>query len=168
MRPMIPFIAKTIFMTANMFLPYQPADIYPLLCPVREYEWIAEWKCDLIKSESGVNEKGCIFRTNFEGCGGPEIWVTSVFEPNKRLEFVRTSPSLATLYEIELEAVPGGTELTWTQHVTALNPEGNLLLEQHDPKQYNEMIQSLETKLNVYLTKHNGGTTPATCTPSAN
>jgi hypothetical protein len=165
---MLPFIAKTIVLTANMFLPYQPADIYPLLCPVREYEWIDGWKCDMVKSESGVNEKGCIFRTNFDGFGGPEIWVTSVYEPNERLEFVRTSPDLVTLYEIELNPVAGGTNLTWSQYVTALNENGNLLLEKRDPKQYNEMIKSLETKLDVYLIKHKGGAKPATCTPSAN
>ncbi len=24
-----------------------PADLFPLLCPVREYEWIEPWSCDM-------------------------------------------------------------------------------------------------------------------------
>ena len=34
-----------------------PATIFPLLCPVREYEWIEPWSCDMVFSESGVAEK---------------------------------------------------------------------------------------------------------------
>lgn len=165
---MIPFIAKTIFLTANMFVPFQPDAIYPLLCPVREYEWIDTWKCEIVRSESGVNEKGCIFRTNFDGLGGPEIWVTSVFEPNKRLEFVRTSPCLVTVFEIELAPVTGGTELTWSQRITSLNDHGNLLLETHTDAQYKEMIKSLETKIDVFLTNQSKAAATKPCTPSAN
>jgi hypothetical protein len=25
-----------------------PADVFPLLCPVREYEWIEPWCCDMV------------------------------------------------------------------------------------------------------------------------
>ena len=25
-----------------------PADVFPLLCPVREYEWIEPWSCDMV------------------------------------------------------------------------------------------------------------------------
>jgi hypothetical protein len=162
---MIPFIAKTIFLTSNMFLPYSPDAIFPLLCPVREYEWIPEWKCDVIQTKSGVNEKGCIFRTNFDGFGGPEIWVTSVFEPNRHLEFVRTSPCLVTIYTIDLMPAKGGTTLTWDQTVTALNEQGNLLIETHTEADYNGMIKSLETKLDTFLSKQGPA---AKCTPSAN
>jgi hypothetical protein len=36
----------TIVLEAN------PNAVFPLLCPVREYEWIESWKCDLIYSDS--------------------------------------------------------------------------------------------------------------------
>ena len=25
-----------------------PAGVFPLLCPVREYEWIEPWSCDMV------------------------------------------------------------------------------------------------------------------------
>ena len=38
-------------------------DVFPLLCPKREEEWIPGWKCDTLWSRSGYNEEGAIFRT---------------------------------------------------------------------------------------------------------
>jgi len=43
----------------------KPEVLFPLLCPVREYEWIEPWKCDMIYSDSGFAEQDCIFQTDF-------------------------------------------------------------------------------------------------------
>jgi hypothetical protein len=36
-----------------------PADVFPLLCPVREYEWIEPWSCDMIFSGEWPGRKPC-------------------------------------------------------------------------------------------------------------
>lgn len=38
-----------------------PQKIFPLLCPVRETEWIAEWSPLKVISNSGLMELECIF-----------------------------------------------------------------------------------------------------------
>lgn len=38
-------------------------EIFPLLCPKREEEWIPGWECETLWSKSGYNEAGAIFRT---------------------------------------------------------------------------------------------------------
>ena len=38
--------------------------VFPLLCPVREPEWIPGWSCELIHTASRLAEKGCVFRTD--------------------------------------------------------------------------------------------------------
>ena len=43
--------------------PAAPEKVFPLLCPVREADWIPGWKYELIYSDSGVAEAGCIFTT---------------------------------------------------------------------------------------------------------
>ena len=43
--------------------PASPEKVFPLLCPVREADWIPGWRYKLIYSESGVAELGCIFTT---------------------------------------------------------------------------------------------------------
>lgn len=41
------------------------SEIFPLLCPTREYDWIEGWECDLLYSESGIAEQDCIFNAGF-------------------------------------------------------------------------------------------------------
>jgi hypothetical protein len=31
-------------------MPAAPAQVFPLLCPVREYEWLPHWRCELLHS----------------------------------------------------------------------------------------------------------------------
>jgi len=44
-----------------------PGKVFPLLCPLREYEWIEGWQCEMLHSDSGIAEKNCVFRTRFPG-----------------------------------------------------------------------------------------------------
>ena len=44
-----------------MTLSGSPEQVFPLLCPTREYDWIETWQCELIYSDSGFAEPGCIF-----------------------------------------------------------------------------------------------------------
>lgn len=39
-------------------------DIFFLLCPVREKEWLKGWDYKMIYTESGLAEKGCVFETD--------------------------------------------------------------------------------------------------------
>ena len=59
-----------------MQLAASPGEVFPLLCPVREYEWIDVWQCEMIHSASGVAEAGAVFRTAFPQDGPPDVWVT--------------------------------------------------------------------------------------------
>lgn len=45
----------------------EPEAIFPLLCPVREFDWIPTWDCDLVYTGSGIAEEGCVFRTGKAG-----------------------------------------------------------------------------------------------------
>ena len=35
-----------------------PDRVFPLLCPVREYDWIDGWECRMVYAETGVAELG--------------------------------------------------------------------------------------------------------------
>ncbi len=106
--------------------------VFPLLCPVREYEWIEPWRCDLVYAASGVAEAGCVFRTDFPGDCGPEVWVVCRYEPPVRIEFVRVGPHRTVKMEIVLEELPGGrTRSLWRHELTGLDPEGNAWVAQY-------------------------------------
>ncbi|WP_319541080.1 hypothetical protein [uncultured Pseudodesulfovibrio sp.] len=134
----------------EMHLDFPAEKIWPQLCPIREYDWIEDWECEMLHSESGFNERGCVFRTNVHTEGGPDIWLTCRFDPMEQIEFVRTNAWRIAHYIIELEPAQNGTRLIWTQHVTALNEEGNEYVKQW-PDAFKATIIRLEKMLAHFL-----------------
>ncbi len=131
--------------------------IFPLLCPTREYDWIAEWACELVYSDSGFAEPNCVFRTDgaVSRISGAEeeIWIVSRYESPTRIEFVKFSNGLFVIkYEIDLvETEDGGITATWTQHFTGLSEAGNDMIAARRQEDYDAVIAALEGKMNYYL-----------------
>jgi len=95
-----------------------PARVFPLLCPVREGEWLEGWReeVEMIHSDSGVAEDGCVFRTR--AAGRPEtVWMITRHDPVRRVvEFARVTQGLvATRLRIRVEAAGAATS---SVHVT--------------------------------------------------
>lgn len=106
-------------------VPAPPEAVFPLLCPVREYEWIEGWECEMVYSESGFAEDNCVFRTRHPVLG-PMTWHVSRYEPPARIEFVVLAPErVAMRLSVELEPAGGGTKLRWRRVFTGLSEEGN-------------------------------------------
>lgn len=105
-----------------------PEVVFPLLCPVREYEWIDTWKCDLVYTESGVAEDNCIFNTDFAPVG-PMTWAATRYEPPTRIEYLAVAPGrLVMRLVITLERNGAGTRMHWKRTYTGLSGEGNGLV----------------------------------------
>jgi hypothetical protein len=100
-----------------------PEAVFPLLCPVREYEWLDGWACEMVYTESGVAEENCIFRTAF---GEPATWNVDRYEPPRRIAFTVVSSSHACRLSIALEpTAAGGTRIVWRRTCTGLSEAGN-------------------------------------------
>ena len=68
-------------------------DVFPLLCPVRETEWVNDWRPKKVISESGVAEPGCIFVT--PGIPEDALWLMTVHDPiEHRLEIIKIIPGV--------------------------------------------------------------------------
>ena len=130
-----------------------PERVFPLLCPVREAEWVPGWKYRLIYSQSGVAEDGCVFATPNEN--GPEtVWVVTHYDPAAfRLAFAWVQPGLvATQLRISLAPAPGGktsSEIRYTY--TGLSPEGNAQVERFTPEWFAKKMKGWETAINHFL-----------------
>jgi hypothetical protein len=121
------FVAKRVVTDHVAHLPFPQEAIFPLLCPVREYEWLDGWQCTMIYSKSGVAEENCVFLTNHNG--RPAIWSCNRYEPSKRIEFVTiVAQTVVTRLNISLEQAHGGTNLRWERIFTGLSEEGNATL----------------------------------------
>lgn len=132
-------------------MPAAPEKIFPLLCPVLEYDWIPFWRAQLIHSASGIAEKGCIFETRFPG-SGRSIWVCTHYAPPARIEYTTFQEDgvLARL-EITLRATADGTEMRWTRTWHALDERGAAALSHWDDTPYRAMNQRLQELLRHYL-----------------
>ena len=129
-----------------------PEAIFPLLCPVREYDWIPGWECELIYTESGLAEDGCIFRTDTSVDDIHDTWVVSRYEPPRRLSFVRVNPLRAIRYDIVLEpGDDGSTRLLWSQEITALDEAGDAHVAAMREDDFTHLIETEERMLEHYL-----------------
>ncbi len=138
--------------THTMVLESPPEAVFPLLCPVRESDWIESWRCRMIYSQSGFAEQDCIFQTDFPKDGPTETWVVCRYEPPHLIEFVRVGTLRATRYTITLHRIGGGnTEAEWRQVVTGLTEEGDRLIEQEPEEAYRAQMERLAEMLNHYL-----------------
>ena len=135
-----------------MQLDAPPEEVFPLLCPVREYEWIDVWQCEMIHSASGVAEAGAVFRTAFPQDGPPDIWVISRYEPPRVIEFVRVNALRTIHYAIHLESEAAGhSRWRWTQTLTGLNAEGNALIAAVDAADFAQKIDAIASRLAHFL-----------------
>lgn len=81
-----------------------PERVFPLLCPVREREWIPGWRARVVYSQSGYAEDNALFRTHVDM---GELWVTTRFEPDSfRVEYTVVIRNHAVL-RLDLALIPG-------------------------------------------------------------
>jgi hypothetical protein len=124
------FLPQRIAKETELMIDADPRQVFPLLCPVRENEWIESWRCRMIYSDSGVAEYNCIFETEFPHTGGRETWIVSHYQKDRGIEFVRFTPDQKIIkLDICLSgARAGGTRLLWRKIYTGLSPEGNQVI----------------------------------------
>lgn len=108
-----------------------PEEIFPLLCPTRELDWINGWDCDLIYTSTGYAEKDCVFSTPKGSVFDSGIWIFTQIEPNEKVELLRTlQDSLVIHVRITLKDNNDGTITgMWEEKYTAINEQGNEIIE---------------------------------------
>lgn len=130
-----------------------PDRIFPLLCPVREADWVPGWQYRLIYSQSGVAELGCVFTTRNED-GSESTWLCTEYEPvSLRIAYAWVTPAhLACQIRIQLEPGPGSTTRAHIAYVyTGLSPAGNEQVERFTADWFRAKMQGWEKAINHYL-----------------
>jgi hypothetical protein len=149
---MAAFSPKRIRLSHTQNYEASASQVFPLLCPTREYDWIETWQCQLVYSDSGYAENNCIFTTDFPEDGGHETWVVIAYEPNRSIQFVRVGAIKVIRYNITLsDHSDGSSSAEWEQIITALNEEGNHFIENLSQDRYSKEKKILESLLNHYL-----------------
>lgn len=105
-----------------------PEAVFPLLCPVRELEWIEGWRAETLHSASGLAELDAVFTTAPLSDVGPEVWVCSRHEPPRRVDYVRVGRHTAIRLQLTLEPAGQGTALAALLVVSAFTQDGDAIV----------------------------------------
>ncbi|MDJ0763247.1 MAG: hypothetical protein QNJ97_09690 [Myxococcota bacterium] len=129
-------------------------EVFPLICPVEEAKWLDGFTYQMIYSDSGVAEQGCVFMTS--NPDEPDtIWTITRHDiKEKVVVFLRVTPQwLVTEIEVHLTDMADGqcsADITYTY--TALGPLGDAALDaRHSQKNFEQMAKHWESSLNRYL-----------------
>ena len=104
-----PFKATRKFIGMHQTFPARADEVFVLLCPSREADWIPGWDCELVFTESGYAEEHCVFRTDETCVSGPGVWVMNHHEPPHLLEIARFTPDMVVDLKIALSENADGT-----------------------------------------------------------
>jgi hypothetical protein len=150
-RPMRVAKPNRVTRTFTQQLVAEPSKVLPLLCPVREADWIDGWEPLAVFSESGVAEPDCVFLT--EASPSNAIWYITRHEPsNGFLEMIKISPNVtACRLSIQLRPVETGSEATITYAHTSLGPDGDTFIRSFTEEYYQQFMRDWEARMNHYL-----------------
>jgi len=129
-----------------------PEEVFPLQCPVRETEWVNDWRPSLVLSNSGVAEPDCVFITP----GVPEdaLWVITLHDPiGFRLEMLKLVPGVV-VGKISIGLAPEG-ERGCTADIsyayTSLGAYGDRMVEEFTEEHFRSYMKVWEKELNHFL-----------------
>jgi hypothetical protein len=126
--------------------------VFPLLCPVREADWIEGWDPTLVISASGLAERDCVFTTR----AGPTdaVWYVTRHVPEAGfVEMIKVTPGV-TACRITIQVRPDGAagahaDVTYSH--TSLGAAGDEFVASFTDEHYRKAMQDWETRMNHYL-----------------
>jgi len=133
-------------------------DVFPLACPVMEYKWIPDWKCELVHCPNGHVELGTIF---YEIASAPMLadsitqkttWTAVLYEPNRyRVHYRLDNPISSSLLKIEFEADASKKTKTHIEITySPLNEKGIRNMERSGEEKLKLMLSILSMMLKHY------------------
>ena len=128
-------------------------EVFPLLCPVREVEWLEGWTFSPVYLESGLIELGGVFTTR--GADGTDtVWVTTKHDRERGIvEFTRFTHN-TTVCVLQIVVTPGGAtrsfvDITYTY--TSLGVDGDRFLDSWTEEAFLSAVTFWEKSMNHFL-----------------
>lgn len=146
------FKAKRLIQSYTMKVPAKPEIVFPLLCPEREKEWIDDWSYEMIYSESGVAELGCVWKTDLPE-EGEAYWIMSKCNSPNEGEYIRFLPGLMIVnlaFQLKMQE-DDTTTIKLTHIFTGITETGNQIIEREMPASCMQHLQRIENSLNHFI-----------------
>lgn len=150
--PATPIKCNRVVRTYRQTIDASPEIVFPLLCPVREVEWLDGWAFTMLYSASGLIEEGAVFTTSFDE---PDtVWlVTRHDESAGVVEFARLTPQSRTCL-LKLTVMPcgeGRTHVDVSYAYTSIGHSGEAFLEAWTNEAFLDDMRSWERSMNHFL-----------------
>jgi hypothetical protein len=128
-----------------------PEEVFPLLCPEREKEWLPGWDARMICSASGIAERGAVFESPNDK--GPILWLVTEYDSPQRIAFARWQPDgLVVHLEIALgRHHDASTAVCITYDYTAANDAGLEALKNLTPEAWLKTMGFWQESMNQWL-----------------
>lgn len=129
-------------------------EVFPLLCPEREKDWLPGWDATMLYSVSGVAEPQAVFATPQPGAA-PVVWTVVEQRPNERVRFVRWHPD-EMVVDLEIDLAPDGARATRVDvryTYTATTADGARRIARMTEAQWQEQMRRWEDCMNAWLAR---------------
>jgi hypothetical protein len=147
------FAARRVVRSFRQTIDRPPNVVFPLLCPVREMEWLDGWAYTMIYSASGLIEPGAVFSTAKEG-EEDTVWIVTRHDPADHIvEFTRFTPRSRTC-TLRIDVTPLDVERSHvdiTYSYTSIAPHGNQFLDDWSEEQFVNALTFWERSMNHFL-----------------
>lgn len=154
-----PFVETVAFRSHRITREYRQTirasaeTVFPLLCPVKEAEWLDGWQYEMIYSESGLVEEGAVFSTSNEA-EEDTIWVVVKHDSSTgEVVFVRFTNNSRTCL-LKIAVTPKGehssfVDISYTY--TGITPAGNRFIDEFTKDFFLEAVTFWEDSMNYFL-----------------
>jgi len=147
------FRAKRLTRTYRQTIDATPEEVFPLLCPVREAEWLDGWQYNMIYSESGLVEEGTVFSTPSDG-EEDTVWIVTKHDFKKyEVGFARVTPKSRTcILKIAAKSKDESSsyvDISYTY--TAITPVGNDFIDHFTEEAFLGTVTFWEKSMNYFL-----------------
>ena len=148
-----PFKAKRRTRTYRQTIDAAPEKVFPLLCPVREAEWLDGWRYRMIYTASGLVEDGAVFNTPQVG-DEDTVWLVTRYDPKSyEIDFARFTPNSRTcLLSIAVTSKDEHRSYVNVSYTyTALTPAGNDFIDDFTEEAFLAAVTFWERSMNCFL-----------------
>jgi len=147
------FSAKRVIRAYRQTIFATPEKVFPLLCPVREADWLDGWHYDMIYSKSGLAEEGAVFSTPHHDTT-ETIWLVTNYDmKNFQIDFARFTPESRTCF-LQISVSAKGNDESFVDisyTYTAISEQGNDFIDSFTEESFLESVKFWEDAMNYYL-----------------
>jgi hypothetical protein len=148
-----PFAARRVTRTYRQTIDAPADNVFPLLCPVREAEWLDDWDYTLFWSQSGLVEEGAVFSTPGETEGDTTWIVTRHDRVERAVEFARFTPQ-SRVCMLRIRVTPCDDDRSFVDIAytyTSIAEAGNVFIDRFTDDSFRDAMRFWEQSMNHWI-----------------